>query len=442
MLPWWRQLGVQFRRVLVQQQSGLRRTIRADGDNLHELLLSSQASDLYLLVLSSCFMGWAYGPRSTPGEAPNHLLLSLLFFGSLTFVESARSFAGNGGGGSGGSGNSQRALFWREASTGVSTLAHFLAVALADMPKLVLRAILFVLPVYFISEQPAPLEAWILAIAATGWSASGYSYLISVVCDPSSVELVGVTTAIVLGAFFGGVMPSLTLRELQRDGGVLWVLSLTSFSRWAADCLVTTTANFSPSPTAGTDGASAASDGFGDMETQGADRMSTMVVCEAAATAAAQDFTTVLDRTGFGSYSNNSPCFECREPRTVYWWPLAMLLLQGILARCAAYFALDCCDRHMMSRPPCLVGQLLWWRQLPSNATTSSTTSSDALGHAGTGSTIASTTTSTATSTASTSSSTGTSTHPRLQRPKSRISIASSQNPLNALEAISVKTNE
>ena len=123
----------------------------------------------------------------------------------------------------------------REAQAGGSMAAYVLAKSLADLPFLVLGALVFS-AVYIPMLRPASLWIWqFLVFAAISFLVYGAGYVFSLILPPS-LSLVTGTTFTFGSAILAGISPK--YRVAQETFSVLIVFWDLSFSRYAVEALV------------------------------------------------------------------------------------------------------------------------------------------------------------------------------------------------------------
>ena len=113
----------------------------------------------------------------------------------------------------------ERVVFWREAALGsgmcLNSGAYTLAKCVVDVPRLFILSVFFIGGFYPFASPLAPFSSCVANGFAAVWSASGFAYLVSVIFEKSSAQLVTVIMVMFLTTF-AGVLPSLS--KLQDMG--------------------------------------------------------------------------------------------------------------------------------------------------------------------------------------------------------------------------------
>jgi hypothetical protein len=100
----------------------------------------------------------------------------------------------------------EKEVFAREAAVGAHGAAYFLGKSLADVPFMVLGALMFVAPMVAIAPYRAPVEALYVVVLAFICCVNAVGYCLSLVFgDADNATLCGVIVAILLNLFDGFV---------------------------------------------------------------------------------------------------------------------------------------------------------------------------------------------------------------------------------------------
>lgn len=110
-----------------------------------------------------------------------------------------------------------RAVFIRECCNagggGLSASAYFVAVNIADLPRLAALATVFVIAFYPLAHPRASLGVYILAAIGDAFAASGFGYVAGAIFDEQTAQLAALCLALVF-TMFSGVHP--TISQMQR----------------------------------------------------------------------------------------------------------------------------------------------------------------------------------------------------------------------------------
>ncbi|XP_065186637.1 uncharacterized protein LOC135817389 [Sycon ciliatum] len=127
----------------------------------------------------------------------------------------------------------ERTNFWRESSTGVSTLAYYLGKSIAHMPTIVIAPFMFLILYYQLVTPLADMAGYYLICWLVYWTAAGYGYLISIIVPPSMAQLFAVLS-VLFNMMFSGALPR--FEQLQKIlGGVLMYPTYISYIRWSQE---------------------------------------------------------------------------------------------------------------------------------------------------------------------------------------------------------------
>jgi len=180
----WRQLGRQLRRALLQQR-------RSAG---------SLVGDIVTQVLAGGFLGVLYADFDFKNLQLVNFMVSIALGMTMTLAAVPTL-------------SKDRAVFLRECRAagggGLSPAAAFLGKALADVPRLSLLAAAFVLAFYPLARPRAGLGIYVMLAVCDALAASGFGYCAAAVLEPASAQL-GALCIALLFAMFSGVHPTVT----------------------------------------------------------------------------------------------------------------------------------------------------------------------------------------------------------------------------------------
>eukprot|EP00475_Leptophrys_vorax_P017191 TRINITY_DN2380_c0_g2_i2.p1 TRINITY_DN2380_c0_g2~~TRINITY_DN2380_c0_g2_i2.p1 ORF type:complete len:1054 (+),score=272.70 TRINITY_DN2380_c0_g2_i2:35-3196(+) len=183
--------------------------------------------DVVLLIVFAAFAALVFGASWRVADFPMICLLACLAIGLLGTNASIRVFG------------SERLIFWREASVGISIPAYFFSKILLDLFQTVAHPYIFIVTFFNIIVPELPFADMYVIFLAVYWYSSGLGILISLIIAPQSATLVGVLIPIIMGGFFSGLAP-----QLSSMGPVLQGLAKLSFSRWGIEALCAAEAKF------------------------------------------------------------------------------------------------------------------------------------------------------------------------------------------------------
>jgi ABC-type multidrug transport system ATPase subunit/Ca2+-binding EF-hand superfamily protein len=168
--------------------------------------LRSLQVDLALIICAAILIGNLQGTKYSKKYFAQDMMLTVLFLTTLIVVGSLRVFGKA----------EDRPNFWRESSSGISTMAYFTAQNIVDLPLVVIKPCLYCWIYFAFTRLPVPSETALVGILiATSWAASGYGYVISIVLPPDNSTLFAVIFAIIIGAFLSGVKPNLKGNDIS-----------------------------------------------------------------------------------------------------------------------------------------------------------------------------------------------------------------------------------
>ena len=132
----------------------------------------------------------------------------------------------------------ERIVYWREASTGISTTAYFVGKCLSHVPALILPPALFT----FVYQ-------WMLVPRASGWecfllffsiyfTAAGWGYLSSIALPPAQAQICAVLSVLVMMMFSGQTPRQADLYAVPAIGPALNLFTYASYLRWGEEIFV------------------------------------------------------------------------------------------------------------------------------------------------------------------------------------------------------------
>jgi ABC-type multidrug transport system ATPase subunit len=127
----------------------------------------------------------------------------------------------------------ERVVYWREASSGINTIAYFLGKDVAHIPSLIILPMLFTLVFISIRFVMGASFGQIYTIyLLLWWGSTGLSYIISVTFAPNLATLASVVFAFSM-AMFAGLVPS--LKDFETTFKYLVWLPYISMFRWSTE---------------------------------------------------------------------------------------------------------------------------------------------------------------------------------------------------------------
>eukprot|EP00808_Paulinella_micropora_P013567 g50285.t1 len=127
----------------------------------------------------------------------------------------------------------EKAVFYRESSSGLSSLAYFCGKNIGHTPELLLAPFCFLVFYYQLITPKANFGSMYLLFFLTHWTAAGFGYMVSIAVSPNKAQLFAVLVVLV-SLMFGGMNPR--FEQLQSIvGGVLYYPSYVSMIRWSQE---------------------------------------------------------------------------------------------------------------------------------------------------------------------------------------------------------------
>ncbi|KAF0442646.1 putative ATP-dependent permease ADP1 [Gigaspora margarita] len=151
------------------------------------------------------------------------------------FMALGVTFAGISAGGS--TFGYEKVVYWRDTSAGMRTVPYFLAKLVADIPRLLIAALMFTLAFIIFYSFKARIWQIYIIILLTYVAAWAMGYFISAVASKEKLSLVGTGFALGWGMVLSGATPK--LEDVESGGtftyiGWLWDVSA---PRWAVEAL-------------------------------------------------------------------------------------------------------------------------------------------------------------------------------------------------------------
>ena len=140
--------------------------------------------DILLVLLGGTFLGAIYMNVSLNKLQPMNTLASLVV-GITTMLSALRVFGTN------------RAVFWREAASGINRPSYFLAENLAHLPQLLISPLVMLCSFYTLTSPRAPVALYYGVFVLVNLCVSGLSYIISIVINPRNTQMTAVVVALI-----------------------------------------------------------------------------------------------------------------------------------------------------------------------------------------------------------------------------------------------------
>eukprot|EP00798_Chlamydomonas_sp_ICE-L_P018037 gene18037-24452_t len=165
--------------------------------------------DILLLIFASFIIGFIHGTDWKLKDVPGNTCMAMTALGVLSTVTHLRTFTTN------------QLMVTRETNSGVLIGSYFLSQNIMDLVWIFLAPALFLAPYYFLTSMRISFSSYYVAaferisfssyyVAAfeVCWWCSGMSYLVSTALPAQVTLMSGVFCALILGAFFQGLSPS------------------------------------------------------------------------------------------------------------------------------------------------------------------------------------------------------------------------------------------
>mmetsp|Transcript_106188 Transcript_106188/g.307302 ORF Transcript_106188/g.307302 Transcript_106188/m.307302 type:complete len:1356 (-) Transcript_106188:519-4586(-) len=272
--------------------------------------------DLFLQFCAGLLLGNIYADI----ELSTMSMLALMYpmgLGLTTALSSLKTFG------------AERIVYWREAALGsgmfLNSGAYFLAKVVVDLPRLILLTICFAVSFYPQASPAQDFASFLYISLVATWSATGFSYLISVSLDNKAAQLCAVIVVLSFN-MFGGTKPVLS----ELEDGPMFGITYISYSRWLAEQIyVGHTIKLSP-------------------------------VFRSYPSSFEDPYNSAMRALVVRSYSEGPVLCQaeqwqeedwCKEtPITYMWMPTVMNLWLGLVARILTYAALNACNRDKMGQ--------------------------------------------------------------------------------------------
>jgi ABC-type multidrug transport system ATPase subunit len=177
--------------------------------------------DMILVLIAGTFLGAIY-PNVRLGQLMSLNAMSSLALGLLGMISSLRYFGDD------------KAVAWREASSGVNRPAFLLGTMVAHMPLILATPLLYVSMLYTFTAPRTDLADYYSVMLATFWATTGLGYMISVSCSQRTSQMACVVAALI-SSMLSGANPTLpTLDGIRFFGPLAYTCS---YCRWFAEAL-------------------------------------------------------------------------------------------------------------------------------------------------------------------------------------------------------------
>jgi len=128
----------------------------------------------------------------------------------------------------------ERLIYKRERSSGMSTLAYFIAKNLAEIPSLVIQPIFYLVVMYYMTTLIAPLWMIYLTLLGIQFASMGLGYVAATFAKPNQSFVLGVVL-IFVSIILSGQKP--TLKEWENEIGIAGkIIPSISYARWGMEC--------------------------------------------------------------------------------------------------------------------------------------------------------------------------------------------------------------
>jgi len=128
----------------------------------------------------------------------------------------------------------ERIVFWREASTGTSTLAYFLGKDFAQIPNMLIAPLLFEVLYYSLTVPRAHFLTLYYIFILVEFASVSIGYLVSCLVKPAVSQLSGVVVVLVM-MMFSGSRP--TLSEFKTMVVPVKYIPSASYLRWSQESI-------------------------------------------------------------------------------------------------------------------------------------------------------------------------------------------------------------
>jgi hypothetical protein len=153
--------------------------------------------DMVLTTAVGLAIGLIFGGVWSLNAYGNISVLGVLSLGVLSCVSALKMFG------------SDRIVFWRESSAGISVIAYWMAVTLIHLPFTLIFSFLFVAPYYNLILPDVSFQSTWFVFIGVHFACSGGGMLLSVAFVPLTALLSGVMLPLIIGGFLNGVSPAI-----------------------------------------------------------------------------------------------------------------------------------------------------------------------------------------------------------------------------------------
>jgi len=127
----------------------------------------------------------------------------------------------------------EKPIYWRESSTGTSTIAYFLGKNIASIPILLMQPFTYLAVYYFFTNPVTPPLYMYIILLGIQFASMGLGYIAATVVKPPTAPIVGVVL-VFYSIITSGFNP--TLNSLKNDYGLVGrIIPGVSFARWAME---------------------------------------------------------------------------------------------------------------------------------------------------------------------------------------------------------------
>jgi len=159
--------------------------------------------------------------KSTIGQVVSYLpLFMTMIIGAVTAVAAVPTFGNN------------KAVYWREAASGTSALAFFLAKCTYDILPIALQSFVFLSFFMLIATVPGGFGPWYGIIITLQFAAYGFGYFVSNVVPRDRALVIAGVVGVALSVTAG---QSPTITQVNEQYGPVQIVFNSSFNRWSGE---------------------------------------------------------------------------------------------------------------------------------------------------------------------------------------------------------------
>jgi hypothetical protein len=138
--------------------------------------------------------------------------------------------------------STERVVFWRECSSGLSIPAYYMGKTIAVLPLTVMYPLAYLSFYYLMSFPKVMFDFYYVILLWAGWVCFGVGVIMSLVFEPKNAQIAGVVVALV-GFLFGGHNPDAATLQQTVVGRIgMWL----SYVRWSIGALLIKDAGLYP----------------------------------------------------------------------------------------------------------------------------------------------------------------------------------------------------